>query len=522
MSAVNEKYVRDDLVLNQAYASQVFAPHQLQGDQKLFADAVIVGSGAGGATVATTLAQAGMRVILVEEGLYYSAEDFGADFSAMTSQIMRNAGATVILGRSPIAYLEGKVVGGSTVLNGGMCWRTPDEVLDNWVNQKNLDQFSNHALDSHFAFVEKQINARYQDLGSAGQNNQVFLDGVQKLGWQWQHNIRNQKHCVGSNDCVTGCPSGAKQSTAKSWLPDFLKFGGILLTGIEIKEILIANERAYGVRGMVKNPLGQNQKIEVQGMATFIACGAVQTPLLLQRSKIKNPHLGKHFTVHPNIKAAALFDQPIDSMKGVHQAWQCTEFKKDGILLAPGGIPLSVMAQCLPKLGQDLAHEMKLVRYIATGGLLVDDSVEGSVKALPFGINQVRYDLSDADQDKFIFAFQKIATLYFEAGARLVYTPFHHFPVIHHPEQIKRLALHKPKVEDTEYFTAHLMGTCRISAEMKDGVVDQHGKVWGINGLYIADASVLPSTIGVNPQVTIMTIARKIAMDYLNGFTSKT
>jgi choline dehydrogenase-like flavoprotein len=511
--------IEDEVILNQKYAQQIILPHHTFDDVKLGADVVVVGSGAGGATIATTLAEAGLRVILLEEGKYYRTQDYQADFSGMTSQIMRNAGATVILGRSPIAYLEGKVVGGSTVLNGGMCWRTPEEILNQW-GTLGLNEYTGNHLDEHFKFVEEMISARYQDVDTAGRNNDVFLKGVKKKNWQWQHNIRNQKHCVGSNDCVTGCPSGAKRSTTTTWIPAFLKAGGILMTDLKVNQIMHANGRAVGIQGEIQDPMGK-RKIEIHSLGVFICAGAIHSPLLLQRSKIKNPHLGQHFTVHPNIKAAALFDDPIDSMKGVHQAWQCTEFKKDGILLAPGGIPLSVIAQCLPQLGQELASEMSLVRYIATGGLLVDDSVEGFVKARAFGINEVRYDLSDADQDRFIFAFQKMAELYFEAGAKCVYTPFHHLPILKHVDQIKLLEKYKPKVEDTEYFTAHLMGTCRMSALAENGVVDQNGAVWGMTGLYVADASVLPTTIGVNPQVTIMTIARKIALSYLNRVWSK-
>jgi hypothetical protein len=244
----------------------------------------------------------------------------------------------------------------------------------------------------------------------------------------------------------------------------------------------------------------------------------VQTPLLLQRSKIiKNPHLGKHFTVHPNAKVAALFDDPVQSMRGVHQAWQCTEFHDEGLLLAPGGVPLSVISQCFPLLGSDLTEQMRLAPYIATGGVLVDDSVEGSVKAGPFGVDLVRYNLSDQDQARFVIGVHKLAQLYFAAGARRVYTPFAELPTLDHPAQLDRLAQLRPRVELTEYFTAHLMGTCRMSAHPESGVVNEEGAVWGMRGLFVADASVLPGTIGVNPQVTIMAIARLIGESIADG-----
>jgi choline dehydrogenase-like flavoprotein len=415
------------------------------------------------------------------------------------------------MGRSPIAYLEGKVVGGSTVLNGGMCWRTPEDILHTWSTERHLPHLASSQMESHFEHVEDTIHARYQNTGSAGKNNQVFRQGADQLGWKWQHNKRNQKHCVGSNECVSGCPTGAKQSTALTWVPRFLKAGGDLLTRFKVKSIQTQGSRVSGVRGHLLHTPFKSSPFSIRAKHVIVSCGAVQTPLLLQRSKLyTSPHLGQHFTVHPNVKVAALFDDPIESMKGVHQAWQCTEFKDEGILLAPGGVPLAILTQCFQEVGSSLSEQMRLAPYIATGGLLVDDSQSGYVKAGWFGWDHVRYDVSDFDQNRFIRGVQLMAELYFAAGARKVYTPFSSHPTLDHPDQIKRLTHHAPRVEYTEYFTAYLMGTCRMDGRESHGVVDGSGAVYGIQGLYIADASVMPSTIGVNPQVTIMALSKVI------------
>ena len=497
--------------------NQILNPHHLNNETKLQTDYLVVGSGAGGATVACILAEAGKQVMLVEEGGAYRREDYHAGFSNMTAEIMRNGGATVIMGRSPIAYLEGKVVGGSTVLNGGMCWRTPEDVLETWAKERGLPHLAPKEMENHFEHVEKTIHARYQNEGSEGKNNWAFRRGVEKLGWKWQKNKRNQKHCVGTNDCVSGCPTGAKQSTALTWVPRFLKAGGTLLTRFKVKKINTQGTRVSGVSGKLLHT-STPVSFHIQAKNVIVCCGAVQTPLLLQRSKLHtSPHLGKHFTVHPNVKVAALFDDPIKSMKGVHQAWQCTEFKDEGILLAPGGVPLAVLTQCFSQVGQSLSEKMRLAPYIATGGLLVDDSQSGYVKAGWFGWDHVRYDVNDFDQNRFIRGVQLMAELYFEAGARKVYTPFSSHPTLDHPDQIKRLTQLAPKVEYTEYFTAHLMGTCRMDGREEQGVVDANGKVHGIDGLYVADASVMPSTIGVNPQVTIMALAREIGQRLVGG-----
>ncbi|MAD60795.1 MAG: hypothetical protein CMH49_04655 [Myxococcales bacterium] len=494
-----------------SYANgEVLSPLDFKGtDPRLSCDVLVIGSGAGGATVAATAAENGKKVILIEEGPAYTSSEYSGNFSGMTSEIMRNGGATVIMGRSPIAYLEGKVLGGSTVLNGGMCWRTPEEVLAEW-EACGLERLTPRKLEPYFDLVEEVIQARYQNVGSEGENNQIFRRGAEAMGWRLQRNKRNQVHCVGTNDCVSGCPTGAKQSTALTWIPRLLKAGGQVITRASALKILTKHQKVEGVKTRLRCSTG-HQDIIIKSKKVVVACGAVQSPLLLQRSKIiKNPHLGQNFTVHPNAKVAALFDHPVNSMRGVHQAWQCTEFQNDGILMAPGGVPLSVIAQCFPLMGADLTKQMRLAPYIATAGVLVDDSRSGRVKAGPFGIDLIQYDISDYDQERFIRGVQRLAQIYFAAGARKVYTPFAEIPTLDHPEQIQRLADALPKVEHTEYFTAHLMGTCRMSATRSAGVVKPTGESWDIQGLYVADASVMPGTIGVNPQVTIMVLARLI------------
>lgn len=490
----------------------LFEPHDTRGDQALHCDVVVVGSGAGGAAAACTLAEAGLEVIILEEGPWYTTEEYSADIPEMLSKLMRGGGATALLGRSPVPYLEGRCVGGTTVVNGGMCWRTPEKVLDEWVTDRQLPEMTAKTLDPHFAHVEEVIHARYQDPGSEGGVSLAFKRGADALNWKLSQNKRNQRHCVGSNDCVTGCPSGAKQSTLQTWLPRFFAAGGRLYSNARVAKISSRRGRASGVTGVITDPYAK-RRFSVEAEATILSCGAIQTPLMLLRNKIgkRCGHVGKHFTIHPNIKMAAHFEEPVDNLRGTHQAWQCVEFKDEGILLAPGAIPLGFMSAVFPGFGRELAERMRSARNIATGGILVDDQAEGRIRLLPFGVPYVRYDVTDADQNKFVRAAALMSELYFAAGATEVYTPFHHLPVIHSPDDIKKLYAQPPRVEDTEYFTAHIMGTCRMHGHPKGGVVDPQGQAWDMPGLYVADAATLPGTIGVNPQVTIMALAHRIA-----------
>ena len=487
------------------------------GSSELRADAeiVVVGSGAGGATAAAVLAAAGLDVLCLEEGNLHPTAQNSTDVPEMMGRLMRDAGLTTITGprQTLIPYLEGRCVGGTTVINGGMCWRTPERVLADW-QARGLDQLSAENLAPIFQEVEAVISARRQDPGSEGGNSLLFQRGAERLGWRYRRNQRNQIHCVGTNDCVTGCPTEAKQSTVETWIPRFLAAGGRLLSGARVDRITIGPDgRAAGVTGRAYPAAGRRRRLRVKARTVVLAGGAIQTPLLLLRNRIgrRNGHIGRHFTIHPNAKVGALFPQVIDPLHGTHQAFQITEFTGEGILLAPGALPLPLVAMTHSTFGPRLAAELRHWRHLALGGVLVEDHGEGRISLLPGGIPRVRYGITPQDQVQFARAVAKLAELYFAAGATQVYPPFHALPALRGVDEIAKIFAIRPRVADTEYFTAHLMGTCRMAANACDGVVRPDGEMWDLPGLYLADASVMPGPIGVNPQVTIMALAHLIA-----------
>lgn len=490
------------------------------GAVRLGCDAVVVGSGAGGASVAAELAEGGLSVIVLEEGPLLRTEDHTDDTSGVITRMMRDAGATAILGRSPVQYVEGRCVGGTTVINGGMCWRTPERTLQRWAMEHGLVDHTSAGLEPIFQHVEERINARLQDPGSEGVNSGVFKRGCDALGFEVVENHRNQVHCVGTADCVTGCPTGAKQSTLHSYVPHLIRNGGQLLTDARVERIRITGGRATGVSGHLQNPETRkhDRPFEVDAKIVVIACGAIQTPLLLQRNKLCNSskQLGRNFTIHPNVKMMALFDEDIDSSYGAHQAFQCVEFHDEGILLAPGGVGPAITAMGVPGFGRDHMELMRDYRKLATGGILVDDHKSGSVRALPGGLSLLRYDVTDVDQQKFIRAAALWSEVYFAAGARAILPAFHGVGVLRSMDDVReRLFRRPPRVEDTEYFTAHLMGTCRMDADPRYGVVGPTGETHDVKQLFVTDASVLPTPIGVNPQETIMALATRTAWHVL-------
>lgn len=491
------------------------------GPLRLDCDVVVVGSGAGGASAAAELAEGGLDVIVLEEGPLVETHEYATDPTTAITRLMRECGATATLGRSPVQYVEGRCVGGTTVVNGGMCWRTPEHVLDLWAREHGLVEHTADRLAPLFERVEQRINARHQDPGSEGANSDVFKRGCDALGWKVVENRRSQVHCVGTADCVTGCPTGAKQSTLQSYVPHLLRHGGRVLTEARALKVRTKGGRATGVAGKLQNPRTRryDRRFEVSARAVVLACGAIHTPVLLQRSRLCNEsgQLGLHFTIHPNVKMIALYDEVIHAGRGAHQAYQCTEFTEEGILLAPGGLSPAMVAMGIPGFGRDHMALMREFRHMATGGILVDDYASGSVRALPGGFPLVRYDVTDQDQARFIRGAELWSEAAFAAGARAVLPAFHGFGLLRSMDEVRdRLRRTPPSVEDTEYFTAHLMGTCRMDASPRRGVVSPSGETHDVKGLWITDASVLPTPIGVNPQETIMALATRAAHQLLD------
>src|SRR6185369_533920 len=225
-----------------------------------------------GATFAAELSEAGYDVVVVEEGSYYQTRDFTADTSAMVRQLYRDGGATMAIGNPPIMFQEGRAVGGSTVINGGMSWRTPDDILADWRHVAGLDLDAKR-LEPYFERVEKRIHVAPMDEAAIGNDNWLLKKGADAKGWKIVGNLRNQVHCVGSNRCAFGCPTGAKQSALVSYIPRALHYGARIYADVRVDRITRHGKRATGVIGHVRHPDGRRGfNIAVRAKLVVAAC----------------------------------------------------------------------------------------------------------------------------------------------------------------------------------------------------------------------------------------------------------
>lgn len=489
--------------------------HEHGRDLDTDADVVVIGSGAGGACVASELAEGGLSVVVLEEGGFHGTREFNADAGAMIRMLYRDCGATFMIGSPGIPYVEGCCVGGGTVINGGMCWRTPERFLQRWAWEAGVKDVEPGRLARYFDKVEERVSIRRQDPGTTGRDDALFVKGARALGHEPTPNTRNQFHCMGSNNCALGCPTGGKQSTLVSYVPRAERAGARVYSDVKVERILTAHGRAIGVEGEVRER-GTRRRLygaRVRAKIVIVACGAVQTPALLLRNRLANSsgQVGRNLMIHPNAKLLGIFDEEVRPWEGVHQAHQLHAYLEEGLNFAIAYVPPGIVALGSRVLGLESLALMERFRNTVISGVLVEDTTRGRVRAGPGGVPIVTYFLNRQDARQTVRGTAILAELLFAAGAKRIIMPYHCFPEMRSPDDIPRLWDHDIPASEMEILTVHLMGTCRMGSDPRRTVVDSWGEAHDVHGLFVADASLFPTPIGVNPMETIFMLATRQA-----------
>lgn len=480
----------------------------------LVCDVVVVGSGAGGAVIAAELAEGGLDVIVLEEGGYHRSEEFTPKATAMVRKLYRDGGVQMTIGTPPISFAEGRCVGGSTTVNGGMCWRTPDRVLERWSREDGVKGILPAEMERYFARVERFVSASHQDPGSTGRDQEILREGAEREGWRIIHNIRNQLHCGGCNNCVFGCPTGAKRSTLVSYIPRATSFGAQVRANHQVERVVMRGKRAIGVKGYIVREDGRcGAPFLVRAKRVVLAAGAIQTPALLLRSGVRSPsgRIGRDLTLHPNAVVVAIFDETVEGWKGVHQAYQVREFQGEGIIMAAVNLPPALLAMGVGRYGAGLVEVMQRYNQIVSAGVLVEDTGTGRVRLLPNGQPAVFYKLSERDAGTLVRGTALLAELLLAAGARRVIVPFDGVPDLRSVESARKLRNTKVPPRAMELSTVHVMGTARMGGDPTRHVCNSYGRVYDTESLYVTDACLFPSPIGINPMETIMALATRNA-----------
>jgi choline dehydrogenase-like flavoprotein len=489
---------------------------EVTGNLRAECDAVIVGSGAGGATMAAELADAGVDVIVVEEGGYHPTESFTAQSLRAMRTLYRDGGAGIALGRPPVVFAEGRCVGGSTVVNGGMAWRTPPGVLRRWTTDEGVLAAGEAEMEPYFAKAESRISVRPQDPETVGRDSELLKAGADAKGWRIVPNLRDQLHCAGTNNCINGCPTGAKRSMLVTHVPRALSRGARLFADCRVDRVTRSGRTVTGVTARFVRPGGRaGPRLSVRARVVIVAGGAVQTPLLLMRSGLRSAsgQLGRNLALHPNATVIAFFDEDVTGWHGVHQAFQVREFAAEGILLTAVNMPPPLLAAVMPAHGRELGELMGQYNRIVTAAPLVSDSAVGRVHGRS---GAVFYQLTDRVAARVVRGVELTAEAMFAAGARRVLLPFAGAPPVHSPAELRGLLSRPVPRQAMDLYSVHIMGTARMSEDPRRGVVDSFGAFHGAAGLLVADASLFPGPIGINPMETVIALALRNARHLLD------
>ena len=470
-------------------------------------DVVVVGSGAGGAAAARTLAERGLDVIVVEEGAYHDASDYSSDPLDALSTLYREAGLTVCEGRPAIPLPLGRCVGGTTVINSGSCFRTPDDVLAGWREEHGIDWAPD--LEREFESLERDLHVKPVDPATAGRNAELCRAGAEALGASNGPIARNAGDVVCCGTCPTGCRLDAKQAAHVSELPSAVAAGCAIRAGARVERITVEQGRATGIRAR----LSAGQRYEVRARAVVLAAGAVGTPELLLSQGIANSsgQIGRNLKIHPACWVGARFDEEVRGWDGVMQSWYVDEWNDRGLFLEATFTPLAFGAHWLPGTGQEFSRRVDDYGNLAVIGVhLSERGSRGRVRAGRAGL-RVGYRLTDDDVQAIRDGIARAADIHFAAGAMEVYPQLAGLPVVRREEESAPIERAKVRARDLRLEAFHPMGTARMGADPSASVVSPAGQSHDLDGLYIVDASIFPTSLKVNPMITIMGCARRIA-----------
>jgi choline dehydrogenase-like flavoprotein len=483
--------------------------HQLDGDIALECDVVVIGTGAGGAVVARELAEAGVAVVMIEEGAYFDRSDFTGRAFEQQQKLYRRGGATFSVGNIGIPIPLGQTVGGTTTVNSGTCYRTPDRVLAHWQRELGLGELGPDGMAPYFDRVEAVLGVAEARAELLGGNGRVIARGCDAIGLTQHHALkRNAPDCDGQGVCCFGCPTDAKRSTNVSYVPLALRAGAELFTRARMSRVIVEGGRARGV--VATSPDGHT--LTVRAKSVVIACGSIMTPLVLAREHLagRSGQLGKNLSIHPAAGALAEFDEQILPWKGIPQGYAIEDLHDEGILYEGVMVPLEMTMSVTQLIGPELVRLAESFDHVASFGFLVEDSSRGTVSEV-MGQPMIRYWLGAEDVSHIKRGLDVLAQIYFAAGARRVHLPVAGFDVLESIDDLAKLRRATLRARDLDLSAYHPLGTARMGLDPASSVVGPDHQCHDTPGLYVVDGASVPTALGVNPQVTIMAMATRAA-----------
>lgn len=482
-------------------------------------DVVIVGSGAGGAMAARELSRAGKSVLVLEEGGDHLPADMDQREEHMIPALFAEMGGRRTDELS-LLILSGRGLGGSTVHNTNLIKRAPAEILDAWEAEHGVTGVGSGGMSTYYEEVEALLGVAPIPEERINPHNAVFRRGVEALGYRGGVLSHNRDgRCVGSGFCELGCAYDGKMNARRVLLPEAERSGATILSDARVRRIDHDGRAAHGVSGELLDESGRvRATFTATARAVCLAGSAIGSPALAQASGIPDPHrqIGAHLHVHPGAAIAGIFDEVIEAWRGIPQSYECTHFldpratSRQRVWIVPSFAHPVGTAAMTPGFGPALMGAMRNYPRMAVLAAMVHDESEGSVYLSGDRI-RIAYQSSRPDREQLALGAREAARILLAAGARSVMIPAVPPIEVTSADEVDAIDHERFQPHDAALTAVHPMGSMRMGAHPESSACDPRGRVHGMDGLYVTDGSLFPTSIGVPPQLSIYAFAMRVA-----------
>ena len=502
------------------------APHvpiwRVGADSKIECDVCVVGSGAAGSVVAAELAASGQDVLVLEAAGVWSGDEFDQHELTGMHQLFREGGLSGTRDLS-MSLLAGASLGGGTTVNWQSCFRTPDDVREEWAEVSGCSFFAGDSFSECLDSVWRRIGAS-TDESEINENNSAICRGAQSLGYRWNTIARNSLGCdpTQCGNCMFGCRVGGKQSASTTYLLDAIRSGARVLAPFSVTKLTQSKARVSGVEGYYSDPRGERRSVRVVASRVVVAAGGLDTPAILMRSGLKSLHLGQHLFLHPTVAVMGFYQSPVECWKGPPQTVVCDEFaglsEGYGYRVEAAPVHPGLLSVGIPWVSaREHRREVQRAKCAAPFIVLTRDSNAGRVRFTKAGDPHFEYRLGSEEKKLIKHGMTTAARLHHAADAQRIITlhttglAWERDSGVSIDKFCREINAAPTAPNMLPLFSAHQMGTCRLGSNEASAVCNGDGEVFGLPGAYVADASLFPASSGVNPMVTIMALALHVA-----------
>lgn len=476
----------------------------------------VIGSGAGGAVVAGTLAEAGFEVVLLEEGQRVGREAMTQREEQMYPLLYRDGG-NQMTADGGVSVLQGRTLGGSTVVNMADVVPIPDEVVEHWRQVHGCTRFSVAEWRDAGAVASRSVGANRIPSDQINRNGQVLLDGAAALGLPAEAFVHNRVGCIGSGYCLIGCAYDAKKSMALTWIPRAIQTGNTLVqTDARVTRLSWLGDTIRAAEGHVVERGSQTLGAPFRVVADHyvLAAGAVHSPAILLASKLGGPNVGRNLSLQPQAPVSGRMPDRVDLHRGIPQAVYVDQeersaelglrgFRIESVSAAPG-----MAAATSTAWGDAIEDFLAGFQRLSASLALVPDVPSGHVSLQANGRPKIHYTWTPEWTERLRAAVKTAAQVYLAAGADEVYLPFVGAPVIRTATELEGLDRFAIRPSSLPLISAHPQGTCRMN-----DVLDERFFVQGVKNLQVLDASVFPTTSSSHTMIPVMQAALLGARD---------